>query len=329
MKAIIDKDKIVKLSFDSGTEVGDLPSGVGLERLRWDGDHLIDISSENSLAPSAFYVEKLGSGFELHIVPSSAADWQVVNLDYTQRNLLVDDDGVFRLMTPTEVYQENQEEVLTNLKVKSEYAIETQIDYTLDLAEDIIITDSMSRSPSALAELYNSVETSGGFTYSVAATADEWIQYYYPINNLIDSIEVHTDNGAKGYVAYSSNGAYWHYLAAEPDHFTTDDDYLNLVPDSSTAQTQYWALSGGRNFAYFPRSVAGKYLRLYLTTAQTAHIYEIVFSRKIVAEQIVAGELSTGKVTVISEDGRMYMEGNSIYIYDANDVLRVRLGRLE
>jgi hypothetical protein len=70
MKAILKNDLIIKLSIDRGVEIGNIPSGVSLERLRWDGSTLIDLA-----VPGTRYVKHLGDNyFELH----------VIELDYTQ-----------------------------------------------------------------------------------------------------------------------------------------------------------------------------------------------------------------------------------------------------
>lgn len=49
MKAILDGDRIVKFCIDGGVEVGKPPRGVGIERLRWDGEKLVDLATLKDL----------------------------------------------------------------------------------------------------------------------------------------------------------------------------------------------------------------------------------------------------------------------------------------
>ena len=79
MKAILKNDLIIKLSIDRGTEIGNVPSGVSLERLRWDGSTLIDLA-----APRTMHVKHLGSNFfELHVI--ELPHTKPIYMQYNQR----------------------------------------------------------------------------------------------------------------------------------------------------------------------------------------------------------------------------------------------------
>jgi hypothetical protein len=43
-QVILDRDLITRITISGGVEVGPFPKGVGIERLRWDGEKLIDIA---------------------------------------------------------------------------------------------------------------------------------------------------------------------------------------------------------------------------------------------------------------------------------------------
>jgi hypothetical protein len=45
MKASLDRDIITSISRHAGTEIGRIPPGVGLERMRFDGKQLVDLAT--------------------------------------------------------------------------------------------------------------------------------------------------------------------------------------------------------------------------------------------------------------------------------------------
>ena len=95
MKAILNRDMIVKLSISEGVEIGSIPKGVGLERLRWTGRELVDLMNL-----TAMWVKRIGSTFELHAVAVPGS--QKVTMLYTERKRLIDDGGIYRVLTQEE-----------------------------------------------------------------------------------------------------------------------------------------------------------------------------------------------------------------------------------
>jgi hypothetical protein len=87
---------IVKFSIHHGTEIGDLPKGVGTERLRWTGRQLVDL-----MDLSAMWAKRVGNTFELHAVRVPGS--QLVQMSYTERKRLINDNGTYRILTQTEV----------------------------------------------------------------------------------------------------------------------------------------------------------------------------------------------------------------------------------
>jgi hypothetical protein len=99
MKALLSEDLII--SVGSGpVEIGPLPPGVGVERLRWDGERLIDLATLTRI-----HVRHLsGNHFELHAVELPTT--QPVAMLYQDRARLILTDGILRLKTEAEVEAE-------------------------------------------------------------------------------------------------------------------------------------------------------------------------------------------------------------------------------
>lgn len=95
MKAILNRDIILQINTGE-TEIGAIPRGVGLERLRWDGSQIVDL-----VGMAGFWVEHRGGVFVLHCVPVEGA--QFVSMAYADRRRLMNDNGTIRLRTPAEI----------------------------------------------------------------------------------------------------------------------------------------------------------------------------------------------------------------------------------
>ena len=90
MKASLIEDIIIQLTMDRGeVEVGNIPSGVSLERLRWNGSRLVDLISLRVIHVRV----KEGNFFELHSIPLK--NTHPVMMSYRdRRRLRVGPDGV-------------------------------------------------------------------------------------------------------------------------------------------------------------------------------------------------------------------------------------------
>lgn len=103
MKATLSRDIILHLTSKGDTEIGRIPAGVGLERLRYDGVKVVDLAGFDEI-----WVEPISAGgFILHAieVPRSHR----VAMRYTDRKRLVmGSDGIPRLQTPQELAEEVQ-----------------------------------------------------------------------------------------------------------------------------------------------------------------------------------------------------------------------------
>jgi hypothetical protein len=113
MKALMKEDIILCLTMDEGIEVGNIPSGVSLERLRWDGSKLIDLFWARII-----YVRVLANNyFELHAVPLPYT--HPVAMSYKDRKQLrVAADGVPFIASESTVVDEVKVEKIKAAEIK-------------------------------------------------------------------------------------------------------------------------------------------------------------------------------------------------------------------
>jgi hypothetical protein len=104
-RVILNGERIVKLSVRPGvgTEVGPLPKGVGLERLRWDGVEIVDLYDLDE-----FYVDK--TTLKLYVNPREKSS--LVQMQYKDRKHLMFDKTLneVRLKTQEEINKPKVEE---------------------------------------------------------------------------------------------------------------------------------------------------------------------------------------------------------------------------
>jgi len=83
------------VSLTGVTEVGAIPRGIGLERLRWDGSQIVDL-----LDLTTIWVKNEGGWFSLHAIQVPGS--QAVAMAYGERFRLREVDGVISLYTQAE-----------------------------------------------------------------------------------------------------------------------------------------------------------------------------------------------------------------------------------
>jgi hypothetical protein len=113
MRAILNNDMIVSLVMNEtdGTEIGNIPKDIGLERLRFNGTELLDL-----VELSAFWVESVLGGFVLHCIQIPNAEY--IEMAYADRKYLVYNSGTLRLKTQEEIDAEIYNSDLLVLKTK-------------------------------------------------------------------------------------------------------------------------------------------------------------------------------------------------------------------
>jgi hypothetical protein len=93
VKAVLKEDMIIHVTEKGDIEIGMLPPDVGLERLRWNGEKIVDLANLSEI-----WVRPLSpTFFELHAVkvPNS----QKVSMSYQDRKRLVLERDAVRLLS--------------------------------------------------------------------------------------------------------------------------------------------------------------------------------------------------------------------------------------
>lgn len=99
MKAILNKDIIIKTNVPDGIEIGNVSKDVGLELMRWDGSKLINLSMLNEI-----WVEYKNGCFILHCI--KVHNSQLVSMNYSIRKKLWNDNGVYKIKTDEQIQTE-------------------------------------------------------------------------------------------------------------------------------------------------------------------------------------------------------------------------------
>jgi len=165
-------------------------------------------------------------------------------------------------------------------------------DVDIELSASIIITDEDSNTPTTLAKLYDGVFDTDGVTYTGGW---KWIQYDLGVENFINGIQIWTAGAYQVHISYKrEEGDSWSWLSGNATHgLDTVDGQDRLVSRASEAlaQTNYWTTSAGFNYAFFPNGEVARYCRLHIN-ASSSTIYELVFRRIVIAEDISVESLS-------------------------------------
>ena len=105
----------------TGIDAGPVPPGIGLERVRYNGTNLVDIGTL-----SQFYVVEEGANtFSLHARPVEGS--QLVTMSYVDRKKLINDNGIIRVKTPTEIEDEIKTAIVKRIESKAKAALEKQM----------------------------------------------------------------------------------------------------------------------------------------------------------------------------------------------------------
>lgn len=106
MRAIIKDDLIVKIVGigKGGIEIGTLPKenglNIGLERIRWDGEKIVDLADLNEI-----WIDKNGI---IHCIDVGGC--QLIKIKYNQRKRLINDGTQWRLKTKKEINEYKNKE---------------------------------------------------------------------------------------------------------------------------------------------------------------------------------------------------------------------------
>ena len=130
MRAILKDDIILRLTMksDQGTEIGSIPKGVDLGRIRFDGNEVINLNDLNQI-----WVDPDKT---LHCI--NTGNCQLVDMTYTDRRNLIMTDTGWRLKTTQELIdeQEIKNENKINNKIKQRIRIEYVSEIQYKIARD-------------------------------------------------------------------------------------------------------------------------------------------------------------------------------------------------
>lgn len=91
---IIDRTNTV-----DGIEIGSIPKGVGIERIRWNGSKIVDLVSLSEI-----WVEHINGVFILHSIKVPYS--QLVTMKYKDRKKLWNDNGVYKIKLNEQIQTE-------------------------------------------------------------------------------------------------------------------------------------------------------------------------------------------------------------------------------
>ena len=97
-------DMIKKTNVDNGIEIGSVPKGVGLERMRWTGSKLVDLFNLDVI-----WVEFINGGFRLHSIETPYS--QLVEMQYKDRKKLYNDNGTYKIKSDDQIQNETNSEL--------------------------------------------------------------------------------------------------------------------------------------------------------------------------------------------------------------------------
>ena len=135
-------DMILKISIDGGVEIGSVPKGVGLERMRWTGSKLVDLINLDVI-----WVEFINGLFRLHSIETPYS--QLVEMQYKDRKKLWNDNGTYKIKSDDQIKTE------TNLEYRrSHYPLIS--DQIGEIMKYLATKDDL---PDELQELVDKIDT--------------------------------------------------------------------------------------------------------------------------------------------------------------------------
>jgi len=163
------------------------------------------------------------------------------------------------------------------------------VDIDAELSSSITMSDIDDTTASGLSVLYDRVVDSGGITYGNG----DWVNSDFGIELFQEGVRIYASAGANVYVSYRRNitgDSGWHYLGGEGDHTLDTEGAMVSYSTSGAAATNYLTIDSGKNVPKFPQGIIAVECRLHFLSTVT--IYEMIFIREVIAEQIVADNLA-------------------------------------
>jgi len=155
MKAILRDDIIISIS-SNGVEIGNFPKDVGFERLRFDGERVVDLMDLNKI-----WVKHLGgTTFELHAI--EVKDSRMIEMGYVDRNRLFVNDGDIKLMSIDDLNDRKKSEKAKadeDMKLKKQVAsFINELNFNeIDTLIDTVFNGLTTKQRTSLKQLYKAV----------------------------------------------------------------------------------------------------------------------------------------------------------------------------
>lgn len=153
---------------------------------------------------------------------------------------------------------------------------------TVELSEGITMIDADGNPASTLEKLYDGNRTGDGVRYDGSG---KWIEYGFVQNWKLDRVVIWLGAAAGAYLVCSTDASAWNYLKYSGGAFVA-------AADEADAMAHPWSLSAGKNEAALPADLVARYVRILFTGTLAADIHELIFVREILAEKVMASELS-------------------------------------
>lgn len=161
----------------------------------------------------------------------------------------------------------------------------------VELQNSVIYTDNASTADTS--ELYDGEWTSGGVTYT--STGWNWIQVEVGLEDYINGVQLWASSGMNVCVGISTDNSTWSYFGGDGvGGLTLVDGVYRLTEygSLSAAQSSYWTTDADFDYAFMPNNITAKYCRLYFYVSSSVSIYELVFRRIVIAEDMAVEQLS-------------------------------------
>lgn len=203
-----------------------------------------------------------------------------------------------------------------------------QEDVDIELQASITITDEDDTVD--LSSLYDGVWNSGGKAYSGGW---KWIEYDLGVENFINGVQIWVASATDVCVAISTDGEAWEYFGGNSSKgLTLSNGQYRLTSrlNLGNAQSNYWTTSVGYNYAFLPNGEIARKCRLYVNATSSKTIYELVFRRIVIAEDIATEALSAisaniGNITAGSLQSSDYSETTGVKIDLDNSYIRGKI----
>jgi len=177
-----------------------------------------------------------------------------------------------------------------------------------ELINRLVMSDSIDSSSASLSFLYDGDYDTAPFGYN----SGDWIQYGFPIDQLLDRVTVWASGSVNCYFSTSLDGITYDFYKAEADHTLDANGRLLNATNEADAITNYWtadAGAGNNNTALFPDGLNMAYAKIHILT-NGIDINELRFVDQVIAEWVVANELSAISANVGVLTSGLIQSGN-------------------